>query len=108
MRSSPPRSAPSCAPAERASIVGDLLVLDAERDRLPLIRLRVAVRADVDRSAMIYTASDLARWIERCLERRGLQVTILADGDGLRVTDGDPAAVDLVRTAAATGSFGPG
>lgn len=88
--------------------VGDPLVLDAERDRLALIRLRVAVRADVDRSAMIYAASDLATWIERCLERRGLRATVIADGEGLRVTAGDPASIALVRTAATTGSFGQG
>ena len=88
--------------------MGDSLVLDAERDRLALIRLRAAVRADVDRTAMIYAASDLAVWLERCLERRGLHVTVRADGDGLRIVDGDPAAIAMVRSAAATGTFGPG
>lgn len=83
----------------------DLLVLDAERDRLALIRLRVAVRADFDRTAMIYTAADLAGWIERAMERRGHHLTIIAEGEGLRVVDGDPAAVAIVRRAAQTGSF---
>lgn len=87
--------------------MSDPLVLDAERDRVALVRLRVAVRADTDRSAMIYAASDLATWIERCLERRGLRATVIAEGDGLRVTEGDPAATALIRSAAATGSFGP-
>lgn len=88
--------------------MGDALVLDAERDRIALIRLRAAVRADVDRSAMIYTASDLARWVERCLERRGHHLTVVADGEGMQVIEGDADAVAMVRTAAATGSFDPG
>jgi hypothetical protein len=85
--------------------VDGLLVLDAERDRLALIRLRVAVRADFDRSAMIYTAADLARWIERAMERRGHRLTVVAEGDGLRVIDGDPSAVAIVQRATQTGSF---
>jgi hypothetical protein len=85
--------------------VGDTLVLDAERDRLALIRLRVAVRADFDRSAMIYSAADLARWIERSLERHGHHLTVVAEGEGLRVVEGDPPAVAIVRRATQTGSF---
>lgn len=88
--------------------MGAALVLDAERDRVALIRLRVAVRADVDRAAMIYTASDLATWIERCMEHSGHRIRVVADGDGLRVIDGDAAALAAVRSAAATGSFGAG
>jgi hypothetical protein len=81
------------------------LVLDAERDRLALIRLRVAVRAEFDRSAMIYTAADLARWIERAIERRGHRLTVVAEGEGIRVIEGDPPAVAMVRRATQTGSF---
>jgi hypothetical protein len=85
--------------------MGDSLVLDAERDRLALIRLRVAVRADFDRSAMIYTAADLARWIERAIERRGHRLTVVAEGEGIRVVEGDAPAVAMVRRATQTGSF---
>lgn len=108
MRSSPPPNERSSAPddqdANRLTVDG-VLVLDAERDRLALIRLRVAVRADFDRTAMIYTAADLARWIERALERRGHRLTVVAEGEGLRVVDGDPSAVAIVRRASQTGSF---
>lgn len=85
--------------------MGDHLVLDAERDRLALIRLRVAVRAEFDRSSMIYTAADLAGWIERAMERRGHRLTVVAEGEGLRVLEGDPEAVLMVRRATQTGSF---
>ena len=81
------------------------LVLDAERDRIALIRLRTAVREDFGRSAMIYAAADLATWIGRSLERRGLGVTVTADGDGLVIQDGDAEALAAITRATATGSF---
>ena len=55
--------------------------------------------------ANIYAASDLAHWIERCLERRGHHITVVAAGDGLQVIDADGAALAMVRRATETGSF---
>lgn len=80
-------------------------MLDAERDRLALIRLRVAVRADFDRSAMIYTAADLATWIGRAMERRGWRIDVAADGEGLVVRDGDPDALAAITRATMSGTF---
>ena len=83
------------------------LTLDAERDRIALIRLRTAVREDFGRSAMIYAAADLATWVGRSLEQRGLRAVVAAVGDGLVVQDGDAEALVAITRATTSGSFDP-
>jgi hypothetical protein len=83
------------------------LVLDAERDRLGLLRLRAAVRADFGRSAMIYAASDLAAWIVRAMDGRGRRAVVTAAGEGIVVEESDPEALAAIERATISGSFDP-
>ena len=82
------------------------LELDRVRDRIGLDRLRAAVRVDHGRSAMIYTDTDLATWIGRCMVSRGARLTVAVRQDGgLHVSDGDADGWAALRRALETGSF---
>lgn len=82
------------------------LTLTRADDRLALLRLAGAVRAAYDRSAMVYTDTDLAGWIERWMAAHGhrLTVGVLPEG-GLRFSDGDAGAWAAIRRATAEARF---
>ena len=83
-----------------------VIVLTRAEDRVQLDRLRGAVRADTDRSAMIYADTDLVEWIRRSMTRRGWTVAIEAPPDGgVRVMGGDPEALVAIRRAMETARF---
>jgi len=76
------------------------LELDRVHDRVKLDRLRAAVRVDHGRMAMIYTDTDLANWISRCMDVRDarIAVTVRPEG-GLRFSDADDAGWAAIRRA---------
>ena len=83
-----------------------VLTLTRAGDRLALLRLAGAVRAAYDRSAMIYTDTDLAGWIDRWMTAHGHHVAIdvLPEG-GLRFSDGDAGAWAAIRRATTEARF---